>query len=241
VSRLVLAPFVLAPLFLAGCFNIRYTESPERPATLAPAELEKDIRAYFKMKPELVTPARVAVVESGTDEFRRLVAAPAPSGPGQVASDPLLEGGTVALAMPFTGSSLLSHAQSEVGARMVAARAQADVLLVVDYAYRDGVENSILRVFDLTIVGMGLIPSQRVHTEVLARAVLVDVRNGLIYGIAEVRLEGPRHILPTALVAATLEKDRESLHADLYRELAKRVRDMLVAAKGQAEKAPAAP
>lgn len=235
---MVAAALLAAPLAFAGCFAVRFDAKGLREIEIglppAPPDPEKAIGEYFAKHPELTAPSKVTVYEFGTDDFSRIVADD--RGPGGGDGDPLRKEGVVAAVLPLTGSSLVGKAADETALRLVSARAQADVLMLVDYEYRDATQATALSILNLTIVGLAAVPSQFVHTEVMGRATLVDVRNGLVYGIAQARIRGPSHFTTVAHTEKALEDDREALRGQLHRELSGRVLALLGLARERARK-----
>lgn len=71
---------------------------------------------------------------------------------------------------------------SELPLRQAAATLQADMLLIYTLDTRFTTENKAL---PLTVVSLGLSPNKQVRVITTASAVLMDTRNGYIYGLAE--------------------------------------------------------
>ena len=76
---------------------------------------------------------------------------------------------------------------SDMDLRQAAAALHADVLLVytLDTTFR--VEDSLA---PLTVVTLGLSPNQHARVVCTASAVLLDTRNGFVYGVAEATQQG---------------------------------------------------
>ncbi len=217
----------------AGCIAIVHEEPAprERRGGDSPVS-DRTIASYFELAPELKVPARIAVVEFGTTEFSRLFALPAGAAPDP--PDPLLPGETVATVMPFTGSSLLGDDFGEANLRLAAARAQADVLVLVDYRYRNSIQKSVFSILNYILIG-AVIPTEVAHTEVAGRATIVDVRNGLICGISEARARSPDRLCTALKTRTVLERDRGPCNEELYRVLAARAIDQIRLAHASAK------
>jgi hypothetical protein len=70
----------------------------------------------------------------------------------------------------------------------------------------------------------------------MARALLIDVRNGLIYGLLEIKQRGPDHAWPpAAYFGEILARDREQMRFRLYQELAEKTVALIAQAKGRKE------
>lgn len=67
--------------------------------------------------------------------------------------------------------------------RLVAANFKADMVLIYSVDTRFVVDGRSLG--PLSVVSLGLIPNKKAHVTTTASAVLVDVRSGFVYGVAE--------------------------------------------------------
>ncbi|MFU8832756.1 MAG: hypothetical protein ACNA7J_11465, partial [Wenzhouxiangella sp.] len=67
--------------------------------------------------------------------------------------------------------------------RLVAANLKADMVLIYSVDTRFLVDGRSLG--PLSVVSLGMIPNKKAHVTTTASAVLVDVRSGFVYGVAE--------------------------------------------------------
>ncbi len=217
----------LLPLFglsvVCGCVTLPFRDTVEVRHEVGPTGPvdEKEIASFFAKSPEAEFPTKFAVVEFGTGEFERLVSKDYPAlADGK---DPLAPEGLVAAVMPFTGSSLLGSNYAEENLRLKAARAQADLLLLVDFRTRESRTWTALGLLDITLIGAVAIPSRACRLEALGRGTVIDVRTGLVLGIAETRVRGPGHFRPVAWCDSAVERDRDAVREQVYRQLAEQV------------------
>ncbi len=68
--------------------------------------------------------------------------------------------------------------------RLAAARQHLDAVLIYEINSQARMNNTVLAVLDLTIVGGAILPTRSITAKGNARALLVDVRNGYPYGSA---------------------------------------------------------
>jgi hypothetical protein len=224
-------PMVLA----AGCVAFERTQMPAEGLTLGEVRKENRIvqmNEFFTMVPEAVFPARITVLEFGTDPFSRLVSDSYPDMEGE--KDPLREGGRLRAVMPITGSALSTGVTNDAMLRHASARAQADLSMVVDFGHRYQVHPSPLFPLNFTLIAIPLVPTHWVRTEVIARGTLIDVRNGLIYGIAEVQLQADDQLVPLLSVDHAVQSQVEALRLPAYRALAQRTGELLRDAQARA-------
>lgn len=68
--------------------------------------------------------------------------------------------------------------------RIGAARQQVDAVLIYEVLQNQRDRGTVLSLADLTIVGSFLVPSRAIEGQATANAILIDVRNGYLYGTA---------------------------------------------------------
>lgn len=90
---------------------------------------------------------------------------------------------------PINRLLLPPELNSDLELRQAAAQLHADMLLVYTLDTRFVVED---KVAPLTVVSLGLSPNQQVRVVSTASAVLMDTRNGYVYGVAEATDQGTR-------------------------------------------------
>ncbi len=105
--------------------------------------------------------------------------------------------------------------------RLLAARAHADVLVVVDYARRTSVTPNAFAIFDVLILPTLFLPFRDVKVESAVDAFVVDVRNGYMYG----------HVALTKTDTKpnqTIYADDDAMTASQWTALTKELEDALV-------------
>ena len=73
--------------------------------------------------------------------------------------------------------------------RVGAARQHLDAVLIYAVGQRGSKSNTVLSVFDITIIGGAILPTREIEIEGLGRALLMDVRNGYPYGTADASVD----------------------------------------------------
>jgi len=68
--------------------------------------------------------------------------------------------------------------------RLGAARQHIDAVLIYEVGARASKEATFLAIADLTVIGSAILPTRSIRAEGVARALLLDVRNGYPYGTA---------------------------------------------------------
>ncbi len=128
--------------------------------------------------------------------------------------------------------------------RLLAARAGADVLVIVDYGYKGGSANG-LAAFNMLLVPALFVPFLDNRTESYAQAWALDVRNGYFYGDASADAKSGSAFVniyadgPDALFAADWPKLLSTLQTKLTARLAPSKATVARAATATATTAPA--
>lgn len=73
--------------------------------------------------------------------------------------------------------------------RVGAARQHLDAVLIYAVGQRGGKSNTVMAMFDITIIGAAILPTREIEIEGLGRAILMDVRNGYPYGTASASVD----------------------------------------------------
>lgn len=182
--------FALALTLLAGCATNYVT--PGAPANLA-AINRPEIRELVERKPAPQFPARLATIRVQAGGYRSHSLQGIGTGKLSVVtvrelmSEALLstisEWPQVAAIAPINRLLLPAHLETVDDLRLAAAKVQADMLLVytVDTSFR--VQGKWFS--SLAILSLGLAPDREARVTATASALLVDVRTGFIYGLAE--------------------------------------------------------
>lgn len=200
---------ILTALILTGCANqvqttsgadylSKYAPTTTAPnGTKIPVVSDKAIRAAAAVEPILQFPARIGVarIENG-----RL--ASIPSGEVELWTKLAEKHSALGEFVPvspvvaeFTAAALLPpkkhdyHRPENVGdlvtkIRLGAARQHVDAVLIYEVASTSRSDNTPLAFADVTIIGGAFLPTRTATAQGLARALLLDVRNGYPYGTA---------------------------------------------------------
>ena len=182
--------FILsATLTLVGCATVpQYTSGEDYLAryqiptvSASASETDQIIRQIAAVEPDLRFPARIGLarIERGA-----LVGVPADEAQSWAASAETLGTGFGELipVSPLVANMVSSHKTGVVDhIRKGAARQHLDYVIayeVTDAAASDG---NALRLADLTVLGLFILPSRDLKVEATASAILLDVRNGYPY------------------------------------------------------------
>jgi hypothetical protein len=192
-SALLLLPLV------AGC-AASYT-TPGGPAnfervgvtkTIREASTDGVIQKAFDKKPLARFPTGVAIVRVQAPEYASQTAQGVGSGAFSVVTTrdvekpeqierlsklPMILG-----IAPLNRLLLTQNLKSDLELRQAAAQLQADVLLIYTLDTQFKTED---KAAPLSVITLGLSPNQQVRVTSTASAVLMDTRNGYIYGLAE--------------------------------------------------------
>lgn len=147
-------------------------------------EMEIDdeaIRAAFEASPQLVTPMRVAYFNVDPARDREIEEA--------IRSVPTVEEVYALPRLLVTGERRLDDASpyreprelSIRRLRLLAARAQCDVLLVFDYGHRIDVEPNAWAALNVLLVPALFVPFRDANVRAYLDAYVIDTRNGYLY------------------------------------------------------------
>jgi hypothetical protein len=224
-------------VLLTGCAAYH---APGRGADLSVvglAEAQKsgtptDLAANFDKKPLANFPANVALVRIQEPGYRSFSA----SGYGNGAYSVVLtrdvepEDAITRLARlpqvrgvaPIGRLLLPSQLNSDRELRTAAAQLQCDVLLVYtfDTTFHDRDLAS-----PISVITLGLSPTQATHVVTTASAVLLDTRNGYVYGVAEASAK--RNGIATAWnTQSAIDGDRQKAEAEAFTKLTGEIETM---------------
>ena len=159
--------------------------------------IDPDIRKAAGVEPVLRFPARIGLARIAKG---RLTAIPAT----ETAIWQKMAERHAALGSFDVVDPLVAHATAEslghstynpdVGAmirliRVGAARQHLDAVLIYEVGARGGAESNGLAFMDLTIIGGAILPTRSIEVEGVAKALLMDVRNGYPYGSASTSID----------------------------------------------------
>jgi hypothetical protein len=234
-NRLILSATIA---LLTGCASYH---APGRGADLSAmgvtAEAQKagtpaDINASFDKRPLANFPANIAVVRIQAPGYRSATAEGFGSGAysivltrdvepddaiGRIAKLPMVRG-----VAPIGRLLLASQLNSDKELRLAAAQLQADLLLVytLDTTFHDRDLAS-----PLSVITLGLSPTQSTTVITTASAVLLDTRNGYVYGVSEASAR--KNGLATAWnTASAIDGDRQHTEAEAFGKLVGEVETM---------------
>ena len=163
----------------------RYDNSP---AYASPFWLDQDIRDIAAIEPDFRFPARIGLARI---EGRSLTTIPTDESEywadlGDTLGDrygELIPVSPLVAAMVTDGPAQTTrHIVDDI--RKGAARQHLDYVLIYEVDNRHEQRSNALRVTDLTVLGLFVMPSRKVEIESTASAILIDVRNGYPYGTA---------------------------------------------------------
>jgi hypothetical protein len=223
---------LIALSLLTGCASYHAPGGPanlREVAAITPAAQKAgtpdDIQSSFEKKPLANFPANVAVVRLQAPGYRSQTAEGWGGGAysvvltrdiepadavGRIAKFPLVRGvapiGRMLLPSNFTGDREL---------RQAAARLQADMLLVytLDTSFHDRDLAA-----PISVVTLGLSPTKTTNVVTTASAVLMDTRNGFVYGVAEASAK--RDGMASAWTTeSAIDGDRRKTEAEAFEKL----------------------
>ena len=159
--------------------------------------IDPEIRKAAAVEPVLQFPARIGLARIAKG---RLTAIPA----SEAAIWQKMAQRHTALGSFDVVDPLVAHATAEalghsthdpdVGAivrliRVGAARQHLDAVLIYEVGARGGAESNGLAFMDLTVIGGAILPTRSIEVEGVAKALLMDVRNGYPYGSASTSID----------------------------------------------------
>jgi len=240
----MLASFGALAIMATGCAS-SYT-TPGRPADFAAID-RTDVLAEMARNPAAQFPARIAIVRVQARGYESLTA------PGSVPAagdfsvllvqellrdaqiDELRAWPSVADAAPLNRLLLPPNLRSPDDLRVAAAKLQADVLLL--YTLDTQFEVRRKSVLPTGVISLGIAPDRDAHVSATASALLIDVRTGFVYGLADAtaRKDGLANFWSSdeQLDAKRLEAEQQAFD-DLVKQLGKTWRGIArtYAAKG---------
>jgi hypothetical protein len=154
-----------------------------------------DVAEVASRQPTVKLPGRLAIVRIQAPDYRSYSTEPFVARPGNfsaVTNQDLLTDGDVfaieqwpevAAVVPVTSLTLPARLDTIDDLRVSGARVQADILLVytIDTTFR--VQGKGYG--PLAVITLGLAPDRDAYVTSTASAVLIDVRSGYVYGVAE--------------------------------------------------------
>ncbi len=181
MRSLFFASLLASALACSACGGSIYM--PSRVANFDPdgaAQIDdEDVKKAFEAKPQLAARFNVAYFSfdpsKDSDVEKAVHAVP---GVSSVYSIPALE----AVGKHRFDESQASQPLSMKKLRLLAARAHADVLVVVDYAHKIEITPNALAALDVFLVPALFLPFRDIKVDSAVDAFVVDVRNGFMYG-----------------------------------------------------------
>ena len=197
-SGLMLGSLLIGALSLPGCVSYRV---PGGPADFRAMGITEDlvenqtdisIRRRLERKPLAAFPTTLAIVRVQDQGYSSFSASTYGRGNycivttrdvesdeafDQIASLPMIR--TLA---PLNRLVVDSRLNTELELREAAATVQADMLLIYTFDTTFGVEEAIV---PLSIITLGLFPDDEARVTTTVSAILIDTRNGYVYGLTE--------------------------------------------------------
>lgn len=108
-----------------------------------------------------------------------------------------------------------SRFDSELPLRQAAARLQADMILIYTLDTTFKTDNKAV---PLSMISLGLSPSEKIEVSTTASAILMDTRNGFLYGLAEATVRKDRMVSSWGTGDA-VDESRKQTEADAFEKL----------------------
>lgn len=218
---------IIATAFLLGACNSyvqtssgkeylnRYQDARNVNLDGAVSRVTADDQAVYEIanvEPELQFPARIGVARIFNGELSSLPVHDAQQwrqladrlGPGWgefVPISPLVAALAAGSVSDMNTNGFGRHSGIEQTIRAIrfgAARQHVDAVLIYEVFADSDVETNILSVTKLALIGYLIAPSEEITANGFANAMLVDVRNGYVYGYAQSNTEDPVETLSTS-------------------------------------------
>ena len=215
---------VLGAAILSACSHTSqftsgksYLNTYEHPAYAASTSIDQEVRDIAAIEPRLEFPARIGLarIQKG-----RLTSIPGDEVTAwQTLKDDL--GGTYGDFVPVSPlvAAMVSRPAEKgtAGAKRVvddirrgSARQHLDYVLIYEVTQMSGKTSNALRLTDLSILGLYVMPSRKVEIEATASAMLIDVRNGYPYGSASAYAEKAETVTVAGLNTAKIKLSGKS-------------------------------
>lgn len=250
-------------LLLAGCQSYVNTQSGEawlgRYQAQSDGALDPGIEAAARVEPLLTFPARIGIAKlgaghahfPGVSEVRLVSMRPEEQAVWLEAADRLGPGfGEFVPVSPLVAEMTRQLAcESSACARSVveeirlaAARQHLDAVLVYELATRVERYDNPLWLTQLVLIGLFVAPSEHADVDGVAQAMLIDVRNGYVYGMANRVVEKAASTVNTAArINASTQEARRRAELRAAEALAAEVVVMGRELRNALERDPAAP
>lgn len=163
----------------------RYTDT-SLTGTDSSATTDIAVREIAAIEPNLRFPARIGLARIG--EYKRLVSVPMDEAQAwRTAAETLGAGfGDLVPVSPLV-ANMVSTQNGKNGAEVIdhirrgAARQHLDYVIAYEVADKTESDGNALRLADLTVLGLFVLPSRNLKAEASASAIMLDVRNGYPY------------------------------------------------------------
>jgi len=215
-----------AVFLLAACDNYvqttsgaeylnRYAQSRNVNADGAVSTVAADdqaVREIANVEPELQFPARIGIARifngqmttipaDEAQQWRQLAERLGPDYGEFVPISPLvaaLAAGSVSDASTSRNRWNGNIEETVRAIRFGAARQHVDAVLIYEVFANSDVDTNVLSVTKLVLIGFFMVPSEEITANGFANAMLVDVRNGYVYGYAQSSTDKPVETLSTS-------------------------------------------
>lgn len=224
-SHLAAPLLALALVTLTGCYSGAGLHRPAEAevsrtvwSDLARLEFSKDARVDF--------PARMVVLDESQSNWRERTQGAEAQRLERVVERLGHERDALSYVSPLFGADL-ERARSDSGEdwrRMAAAQHQADLLLITQWRETVNSQSNPLKILDLLLLPMLILPTHPNRIEVALKAAVVDVRNGLVHASA---LSTGRSEISSTLAGENqdVRDELDDLHAAAVEDLVDKLRD----------------
>jgi hypothetical protein len=188
--------FMMSVIFLSACTHTTQLTSGQDylaryiPSTSASqTNTDLDVREIAAIEPDLQFPARIGLARI---ERGRLITVPADEGKNwaDIAQNLGAGYGQFVPVSPMIASMVNPNHTAPSTKQLVdhirrgSARQHLDYVLIYEVTDMSDSHSNALRVADLSVLGLFMLPTRDVKAEATASAMLIDVRNGYPYGTA---------------------------------------------------------
>ena len=194
IGHLFAPAILLASIAMTGCARYATPGSGARMQLFATAQqADSSVSQALARQPLAKLPAAIAVVRVQAPGYTSATAAGWGRGAYSIVTTRDIEGEAAKLdelqklpkviaVAPVNRLLLAEELHSDLELREAAGAMHADMLLIYTLDTTFTVQDAVA---PLTVVTLGLSPNQLAHVVCTASAVLIDTRNGYVYGVAE--------------------------------------------------------
>ena len=159
------------------------------------SQIDRDVREIANIEPTLTFPARIGLARVENGNLTSIPADEAASW-ADLTNELGASYGEIVPVSPLIAAMVDPYVKSHKSTKTVvdhirrgAARQHLDHVLIYEVTNKADRKSNSLRVTDLTVLGLFIMPSRKVEIDSTASAMLIDVRNGYPYGTASAYAE----------------------------------------------------